>query len=68
MNLYICRRSKNWEYEWMGALLIVAPDQETARKIYSEDHYAHEDPEAIEIVEGVKSIGEPRIIYNDECR
>ena len=71
LRLFICAR---WSWDdpntssWMGALLIFAPDEQTAREIFVKAEYRHEQPNMVEVVEGAFGTGEARIIYDDDCR
>ena len=71
LQLFICSR---WSWDdpntssWMGALLILAPDEQTAREVFVKAEYRHEQPNMVEVVEGAFGTGEARIIYDDDCR
>ena len=66
MNLYECRRHKEYEMTWMGALLIAAPNIEEAKKKFIE--IENNEPNEIEQIEGVQVKGKVRVIYNDDMR
>ena len=59
------------EEEWMGALLIAAPDETTARNIYKAapvNNLALADgPFEVKKMADVFAGGEPRVIYEDEA-
>ena len=61
------------EEEWMGALLIAAPDETTARNIFKTHSRANnaasgdDSPYKAKKMADVFAGGEPRVIYEDEA-
>lgn len=68
LRLWACRRFKKGDgEEWAGALLVVAPDFDSAKLIFSGWERGNL-PLEIEQVDGVTATGEPRIVYDDYTR
>jgi len=64
-----CRRyNSNVGDSWAGALLIAAPDESTARKIFISEDVWHEEPKEVVQMEGVYADGPSRIIYDNDMR
>jgi hypothetical protein len=70
LRLYVCSR---WSHDdplanasWMGALLIMAPDEKSARALFEKAERAQ--PVMVELVDDAYGYGEPRVIYDDDCR
>lgn len=72
LRLFVCSR---WNYDdpernqsWYGGLLILAADEKSARDLFVQKEWNHEQPLMVELVEGVIGSGESRVIYEDELR